>query len=161
MANSFSETCKEEPSSLLEAKSSWVGGGPETLGTRKSTEGCSTQPPAEVDAHSNGQTINSKSAAPQFELGVLSSTPEKKGQPPSGVYSYQQPSASPPPNGYNSGPFVVSADGEAIAEAEEEKPLSVWRKLCYAIGAIPYTFTQAAMGFYFVVFLLEVVKVCS
>ena len=54
-------------------------------------------------------------------------------------------------------------EGGAVveADADEERPLSVWRKLCYAMGAISFTLAQAAMGFYFTVFLLEVVKVCA
>lgn len=37
-------------------------------------------------------------------------------------------------------------------------PLS--RKLCYAIGGMPYQMTGNAKGFFMQIFLLDVVKVC-
>lgn len=38
--------------------------------------------------------------------------------------------------------------------------LPVWRKICFAIGGVPYQMTNAVVSFFFSIFLLEVAEVC-
>lgn len=40
-----------------------------------------------------------------------------------------------------------------------EDKVPVWKKLAYAVGSIPYAMSVTVLGFYFSIFLLEVVIV--
>lgn len=40
-----------------------------------------------------------------------------------------------------------------------EHPLSVWNKLCYAVGGAPYQITGSALGFFLQIYLLDVAQV--
>lgn len=42
---------------------------------------------------------------------------------------------------------------------EKSQPLSVWRKICFAIGGAPYQITSTVLGFFMSIFLLEVAQV--
>nr|XP_038021950.1 sodium-dependent lysophosphatidylcholine symporter 1 isoform X2 [Anas platyrhynchos]XP_038021951.1 sodium-dependent lysophosphatidylcholine symporter 1 isoform X2 [Anas platyrhynchos] len=53
------------------------------------------------------------------------------------------------------------ADPQGRASQGEEKPgLPLCRKLCYAVGGIPYQMTGNALGFFLQIFLLDVVQPC-
>lgn len=41
----------------------------------------------------------------------------------------------------------------------QKNRLSVWNKLCYAIGGAPYQITGTALGFFLQMFLLDVAQV--
>lgn len=154
-------------SSELEIKSAWVGGRQNSPGAATNSLEQSPSPPAYEQANPGAPTTRDfTSSPPSFELENLSSTPLKgeretssRVELPAVVNDFGPPASSPPLRPDGPGTHIVPANEIVIANAVEEPPLSVWRKLCYAMGAIPFTFTQAAMGFYFTVFLLEVVKV--
>ncbi|KAL4236651.1 Major facilitator superfamily [Mactra antiquata] len=42
---------------------------------------------------------------------------------------------------------------------EEDDPLPVWRKICFAIGGAPYQTTNTVINFFISIFLLEVAKI--
>ncbi|XP_071117150.1 sodium-dependent lysophosphatidylcholine symporter 1-B-like isoform X2 [Haliotis cracherodii] len=46
-----------------------------------------------------------------------------------------------------------------IREDEEEKPLSVISKICFAVGGAPYQICSTIIGFYLNIFLLEVAQI--
>lgn len=172
---SSSGRSEEEPFPRLDVKSARVDGGPDVPGSTINAVEPETQPslheqPPPIVQSSTSSTLDAQA----IELENFPSTPTKaeleqdygvRTQLPSVVHA-DEPSAQSQLGGNGFGPGDVRVDGGgggavAAADADEERPLSVWRKLCYAMGAIPFTFTQAAMGFYFTVFLLEVVKVCA
>lgn len=41
---------------------------------------------------------------------------------------------------------------------EKSQPLPVWRKICFAIGGVPYQITSTVLGFFMSIFLLEVAQ---
>jgi hypothetical protein len=49
---------------------------------------------------------------------------------------------------------IVISDDTSIKDH-----LPVWRKICFAIGGIPYQMTNAVISFFFSIFLLEVAEV--
>lgn len=164
---------EELPSPRLEVKSSWETGGPDASGAATSDVVLTSEQPLHEQAPPIVQQTLTRStpAAQSIELEMLYSRAELvkndglRDQPPSVMHAFEpEPPADLQPHANGVAPGVVRVDGGggggAVVEANEERPLSVWRKLCYAMGAIPFTLTQAAMGFYFTVFLLEVVKVC-
>ena len=44
-------------------------------------------------------------------------------------------------------------------ESLDRDHLPVWRKICFAIGGIPYQMTNAVISFFLSIFLLEVAEV--
>ena len=170
---SSSGRSEEEPFPRLEVKSAWVNDG---LGAPDSKISA-VEPEFQPSLHEQSPlfvrtSMSSTSAAQAIELKNFPSTPTKaeletdygpRAQLPSVVHTNEPPAESQVrENGFVLSNVPVGGAGGgtvAAADADEERPLSVWRKLFYAMGAIPFTLTQAAMGFYFTVFLLEVVKV--
>ncbi len=53
----------------------------------------------------------------------------------------------------NISPFLI------FQPKEERTRLSVWSKLCYAIGGAPYQITGSALGFFLQIYLLDVALV--
>lgn len=47
-------------------------------------------------------------------------------------------------------------------QQERKRPLTVWSKVCFAVGGAPYQITGTALGFFLQIFLLDValVSVC-
>lgn len=41
----------------------------------------------------------------------------------------------------------------------QQRRLSVWSKLCYAVGGAPYQITGSALGFFLQIYLLDVAQV--
>lgn len=48
-----------------------------------------------------------------------------------------------------------------MSRSQEKPGLPLCRKLCYAIGGIPYQMTGNALGFFLQIFLLDVVQVSA
>ena len=44
-------------------------------------------------------------------------------------------------------------------EADGNETLSVWRKLCFALGGAPFQITNNVLGFFLNIFLLEIAQV--
>jgi len=44
-------------------------------------------------------------------------------------------------------------------QQERKRPLTVWSKVCFAIGGAPYQITGTALGFFLQIFLLDVALV--
>ena len=171
---SSSDRSEEEHSSRPEVKSVWANGGPDAPGSTSSA----VEPPLYEQSPQVVHTSTSSTPAAQtIELESFPSTATKaeveqhynpRAELPSVGHADEPPAKSPlrekTENACNvrvgGGGRGTGAGAVAVAGEDKEPPLSVWRKLCYAMGAIPFTFTQAAMGFYFTVFMLEVIKVC-
>lgn len=49
----------------------------------------------------------------------------------------------------------------ATSPLQEKPGLPLCRKLCYAVGGIPYQMTGNALGFFLQIFLLDVVQVSA
>lgn len=45
------------------------------------------------------------------------------------------------------------------SDDEAEKPLPLWRKICFAVGGAPYQTTNTVINFFISIFLLEVAKI--
>lgn len=48
-----------------------------------------------------------------------------------------------------------------MSQLQDRPGLTLCGKVCYAIGGIPYQMTGNALGFFFQIFLLDVVQVSS
>ena len=52
----------------------------------------------------------------------------------------------------------TASSSDVTSDAPREK-VPVWKKLGYAVGSVPYSMVTGVIGFYFSIFLLEVVIV--
>ena len=53
---------------------------------------------------------------------------------------------------------TITSDEHHLQE-EEDRYLPLWRKLCFAVGGMPYQMTVTVIGFFLNIFLLEVAEV--
>lgn len=59
-------------------------------------------------------------------------------------------------------PFIISlflSSFQLSPQQERKRPLTVWSKVCFAIGGAPYQITGTALGFFLQIFLLDVALV--
>ncbi|KAM9341416.1 sodium-dependent lysophosphatidylcholine symporter 1-B-like [Symphorus nematophorus] len=52
----------------------------------------------------------------------------------------------------------INAEIKTVKAKEQRSRLSVWSKLCYAIGGAPYQITGSALGFFLQIYLLDVAQ---
>ena len=65
----------------------------------------------------------------------------------------------PPPPPSHSLPLIQVVFSSSVHRYINGEKVSLWAKLAYAVGSMPYAMCNTVAGFYFSIFLLEVVIV--